>query len=102
MVVYGLAYLVIGIATAALAGSAQSVETRNLWRLAAWLLSLVVFVGQLVHEHLRLRSSPLRAALHCAAAVALGALLLAAAGPRIGIRRVAGASRRCRSCYGRS
>jgi hypothetical protein len=47
------------------------------WRLAAWLASAVTFGVHLGYEHARLRSSPLRGALHCSSAVALGAFLLA-------------------------
>jgi hypothetical protein len=76
-----LAYLVVGLSTAYLARSASSIALRTVWRLAAWAVSLVLFVGQLLYERFRWRSSVRRAALHAALAVALGAFGLAAAGP---------------------
>lgn len=75
------AYLVCGIITADLARSASSVHARSLWRLAGWAISAVVFGSQLIIENRKVRGDPLRLALHSAAAVALGAFLLAAAGP---------------------
>ncbi len=74
-------YLVVGIGTAALAKSAASPQMVTVWRLAAWLLSLVAFVGQIAHEQLRLRSGVRATAAHTAAAVAFGAFALAVAGP---------------------
>lgn len=49
------------------------------WRLAAWLVSAVGFAAQILHEHFRLRSSPLVNGWHVAFAVALGAFGLTAA-----------------------
>lgn len=74
-------YAGVGITTAYLAGSASSVHLRTAWRLAAWLLSLVVFGAHLAYEHVRLGSRARTAAAHSAAAVALGAFALAVAGP---------------------
>ena len=54
---------------------------RTAWRRAAWLLSLVTFAGHLAYEQLRFQSTVRSTAAHTAAAVALGAFLLAAAGP---------------------
>ena len=48
------------------------------WRWAAWLASAAGFAAHLWYEHSRRRSSPVRGAAHVAAAVALGAFLLAA------------------------
>ena len=70
-------YPVAGIAFAALANPSASNGMRLTWRLAAWLVSAAAFVVHLGYEHFRLRSSPLQAALHVSAAVALGAFLLA-------------------------
>jgi hypothetical protein len=81
VLVCSLAYLVCGIATADLARAAMSTQARNLWRLAAWAASLAIFGGQLIIEYRNVRGGPLSTALHCTAAVALGAFLLAAAGP---------------------
>jgi hypothetical protein len=74
-------YAVVGIATASFARMAPSIQMRDAWRLAAWLLSLLTFVGHIAYEQLRLRSAVRDAAAHCAAAVALGAFALALAGP---------------------
>lgn len=78
---FGVAYAVVGIGAAALAGSAASVQARNMWRFAAWGVSLLLFGSQVVAERLRFNNSTLRSALHASAAVALAALALAAAGP---------------------
>jgi hypothetical protein len=47
----------------------------------AWGVSLLLFGSQLVVERIRFNHTTLRSALHTSAAVALGALALAAAGP---------------------
>jgi len=72
-----IVYPVVGITFAALANPSASHEMVVAWRLAAWLVSAAAFAAHLGYEHFRLRSSPLRAALHVAVAVALGAFLLA-------------------------
>src|SRR5258708_8769250 len=74
-------YVVVGIVTAHLASAAPSIQVRNLWRLTAWVLSLLVFLGHVAHERLRAGNSTKKAALHAAAAVALGRFVLAAVGP---------------------
>lgn len=70
----GLLYLVIGLGTAALARQGGAA-----WRIAAWLLSAIVFATHIGYELSRLRSSPTTTAFHAALGVALGALGLAAA-----------------------
>jgi hypothetical protein len=75
----GIAYLVIGLATASLAGAAASAQGRTGWRLAAWVISAVVFAGHVAYERLRLRTPAASASFHAALAVALGAFGLAAA-----------------------
>jgi hypothetical protein len=72
-----IVYPVVGITFAALANPSASHEMRVTWRLAAWLVSAAAFAAHLGYEHFRLRSSPPRAALHVAVAVALGAFALA-------------------------
>jgi hypothetical protein len=47
------------------------------WRLAAWIISGVVYAVHIGYEHFRLSSSAGATALHAAMAVALGAFLLA-------------------------
>src|SRR4051812_7278279 len=75
----GLAYLIIGLAFGGLAGNAASAEIRQLWRLAAWFVSAVVFSFHLRHEFVRRQRPPLGTALRAAAAVALGGFGLAVA-----------------------
>lgn len=81
VVAAALAYLVIGVVTAYLAGVATSIPVRTAWRLIAWGLSLVVFVVHLLRERRRAPGTAFTAALRSAAGVALGAFAVAAAGP---------------------
>jgi hypothetical protein len=74
----GGAYLLIGITFALLAGRAPSIHARATWRLAAWVLSAVVFAAHTWFEHLR-RRAPGTTALHVSLAVAVGAFVLALA-----------------------
>ena len=76
-----IAYAIVGVVTAALAREAASAGMRTVWRLAAWLLSLAVFLGHLVYERFRLGKSTRDAAARVALAVAFGAFILAVAGP---------------------
>lgn len=48
-------------------------------RLLAWLISGAAFAAHIGYDHFRLRSSPVRTALHTSLAVGLGAFVLAAA-----------------------
>ena len=50
------------------------------WRLAAWIVSAILFGTHIAYEQLRLRNPPRSVAAHTAAAVAVGAFLLAVAG----------------------
>ena len=81
VVLAALAYVVIGIATATLAGSAATPQTRTAWRLAGWLLSLAVFLVHFGYEQVKTGTSDARGALRTAAAVALAAFVLALVGP---------------------
>jgi hypothetical protein len=81
MFVVAIVYAVVGLVTAALAGAATSTQMRTAWRLAGWLLSLAAFISHVVYDQIRLRSAVRAGAAHVAAAVALGAFALAAAGP---------------------
>jgi len=74
------AYIVVGIATAALAGMASSPSGVKAWRLAAWLLSLAIFGVQIAIERRR-RLGRVSVAVSVALAVAIGAFVLAALGP---------------------
>lgn len=68
-------YPAVGVVFALLDSSAGPYRIR-FWRLAAWLVSALVFGAHLAYEQRR-PSSPLRTALHVSIAVALGAFLLA-------------------------
>ena len=81
MLLVAIVYAVVGIVTADLAGAAPSRSDGHRLALAAWLLSLVAFASHIAYEQFRLRSEVRATATHVATAVALGAFLLAAAGP---------------------
>ena len=70
----GVVYLIIGLSFAPLA-----TPSVFFWRLAAWIVSAVVFASHIGYEHFRLRSSPRLAAWHVALGAAVGAFGLAAA-----------------------
>lgn len=76
----GVAYLLIGIGTSMLAAEVSSSVGGKAWRLAAWLLSLVVFGVHLDIERGR-DSRRVRVAARVATAVAIGAFGVAALGP---------------------
>jgi hypothetical protein len=69
--IIGAGYAAVGITFAIPSAHAQ------MWRLAAWAVSAVVYLGHICYERFRLRTSPTRAALHVALAAALGAFGLA-------------------------
>ena len=75
--VTGLAYVLIGLVTAALSRTASSPQVRTVWRLAAWGTSAAAFVMHIRYE-VRRRTPVSRAALHAAVAVALATFALAA------------------------
>ncbi|HEY8833266.1 MAG TPA: hypothetical protein VIM21_12255 [Gemmatimonadaceae bacterium] len=70
-------YLVAGLVSAALARSAGSTQIREVWRLAAWVVSAVAFAAHIYYEHVRLRSFPRTTAWHTALAVGLAGFGLA-------------------------
>jgi hypothetical protein len=77
-IVAGVVYFVVGYGSAALDPSVSD-RARFVWRLAAWAVSAAVFAAHIGYERYRLGDSPREIAMHAAAAVALGAFLLAAA-----------------------
>src|SRR5215469_10738930 len=77
VVIFGLAYFVVGVVSSSLSGATSSEQARLLWRLAAWASSCLVFAAQIGYEHFRLRKSPRSIALNVAGAVAAGAFGLA-------------------------
>lgn len=70
----GTLYLIIGVGFAPL-----SVPSVFFWRLAAWVVSLVIYATHIGYERFRMRSSPHTTAMHVAFSAALGAFGLAAA-----------------------
>ena len=70
-VLLGVGYALVGILFALPATHAQA------WRLAAWAVSGVGFAAHIVYERIRLKSAPVRSALHVALAAAIGAFGLA-------------------------
>ena len=81
IILLGVVYMTIGIATAALAGAAGSSAGVTGWRLTAWILSAAVFLWHIVVSRPRHGDSAVHSATRVALAVALGACLLAIAGP---------------------
>jgi hypothetical protein len=78
-VLVGVLYLAVGIASAALAGTAASNQMRSFWRVSAFVISAVVFAAHIAYEHFRLRNTAQPTAWHASVAVAFGALALALA-----------------------
>jgi hypothetical protein len=74
-----VSYLVIGLVSGALAGSAASTRIRDLWRQGAFVASAIVFAAHIWFGHFRLRRVPRDTAWHAGLAVALGGLGLALA-----------------------
>ena len=73
----GVIYLAVGLASGALAAAAASDQMRSFWRLSAFVISGVVFVVHIAHEHFRLRNTSSLTAWHASAGVAFGAFGLA-------------------------
>ena len=76
MVIFGIGYSVVGIA---FPNPSAPNETQLMWRLAAWIVSFIIFGIQIWYEHFRFHDPPRVAALHIAVAAALGAFALAVA-----------------------
>jgi len=70
----GAVYLIVGLGFAPL-----TTPSVFFWRLAAWVVSAVVYAAHIGYEHFRLHNSPRLAALHVALGAAVGAFGLAAA-----------------------
>jgi len=81
ILIFAAGYVLVGMVTGYLATRAPSIPARNLWRLSAWVLGLVLFLMQASRERLRFAHTTIRSAWHTAAAVALAAFLLAVVGP---------------------
>ena len=72
-ILVGVVYFVVGFVFALPSGHARA------WRLAAWVVSGLVFAAHIGYEHFRLNNPPRTTALHASLAAALGAFLLAVA-----------------------
>src|SRR4051794_14602774 len=70
----GSLYLIIGVGFAPL-----SVPSVFFWRLAAWMVSAIVYAAHIGYEHFRTRSSPPSAALHVGFGAAIGGFGIAVA-----------------------
>jgi hypothetical protein len=75
--VIGVLYFLIGAGFSAFARWDGSIATHETWNRLAFLVSGIVFLIHLGHEHFRLRHSPRITATHVAIAVAIGAFGLA-------------------------
>jgi hypothetical protein len=73
VILVGLFYALVGIVFA------WPSDHVHFWRLAAWIVCALAYAGHIGYERFRLRNASTRAALHVAAAVALGAFALAGA-----------------------
>lgn len=73
----GALYLAVSLASSTLAGAAASSQMGFFWRLAAFVVSAVVFVVHVAFEHVRLRSPARQTAWHASVAVGFGGFLLA-------------------------
>ena len=72
----GTVYFLIGYGSALLDPVVPD-RLRFPWRLTAWVLSAITFAAHIAHEHFRLKTPTVKTASRVAAAVAVGALLLA-------------------------
>ena len=74
MILFGVVYLVVGVA---FPNPPASNEMQFMWRLGAWLICAVAFAVHIALSYFRFRNSPRRTALRAAVSVALGAFALA-------------------------
>lgn len=73
-ILFGLAYFLVGRLFAV------SGEHARAWRLAAWVVSGIIYASHFRFERIRLGNPPRTLALHVATAVAIGAFAIALAG----------------------
>jgi hypothetical protein len=79
VILVGVLYLAVGIASSALSGAAASQQMRSFWRLSAFVISALLLAAHIAYEHFRLRNTSRPTAWHASGAVALGAFALALA-----------------------
>ena len=78
VIAVGIVYAIVGVGLTELSKRIATDQARA-WRLAAWVISAVVYAGHFYYEQFRLKQRTLTVALDLALAVAIGAFLLAAA-----------------------
>ena len=78
-IVVGLVYCAAAVISSMLAAAAASDQMRFFWRLSAFIISGVVLLVHIAHEHYRLRNSTLPTTWHVTLAAAFGGLALALA-----------------------
>lgn len=79
VLLFGAAYLVIGLAFAAFSDQSATTAMRLLWRRLAWLVSGLGFAAHIAWGHFRRANVPRTTALHASMAAALAAFGLAVA-----------------------
>ena len=79
MLVLAVVYLLVGLAFAEFARWSTTNTMVIMWRRLAWLVSGIAFAAHIGFDHLRLRNSPRKTAMHASVAAALGACGLAVA-----------------------
>lgn len=77
VILAGVFYGALGVASAELAGTAVSDQMQFFWRLSAFVISGVMLAAHVFHEHFRLRNAARRTAWHAALGAAIGGFLLA-------------------------
>lgn len=79
VILVGVLYAAVGLASSAVAGAATSNQMQFFWRLSAFVISGVVFAAHLAYEHFRLCNAAWPTAWHASVAVAFGGFVLALA-----------------------
>jgi hypothetical protein len=76
VIIFGVGYSLVGIA---FPNSSSQNQALQIWRLAAWITSVIIFGIQIWYEYFRLNNLPRTIAMHAAISAALGAFGLAVA-----------------------
>ncbi len=76
VILFGIGYAIVGIV---FPNPSSPSQTQQMWRLAAWITSVIIFGIQIWYEHFRFHNQPRTIALHVAVSAALGAFGLAVA-----------------------
>jgi hypothetical protein len=74
VILFGIGYALVGVAF-----PNPSSQAQQIWRLSAWITSVIIFGIQIWYEHFRLHNLPRTIAVHVAISAALGAFGLAIA-----------------------